>query len=204
MAINYTVLKSSIIFSTIWQEDSDTRVVWITMLAMRNKDGEIFSSIPGLAHAARVPIENVEAALKKFMEPDPYSGTKEYEGRRIEVIGGGWRLFNHEKIKAEAQAANRQVYMRDTMRDKRAEEKAARPPKKRHKAEDKEPSASYRSREARAVKALENGDLEGFDKACEEGIYDANKKENLNHEQELPPLDTTPPPGAENDEEYPG
>jgi hypothetical protein len=124
MGINYTILKSSIIYSSIWQEDSDTKVVWITMLAMRNKDGEIFASVGGLAHAARVSVEKTKKALDKFLKPESDSSSRD-DGRRIEEIPGGWRLLNHERIQAEAKAANHAAYMASYMAERRKHEKIA-------------------------------------------------------------------------------
>ena len=124
MAINYTVLKSSIVDSSIWDEDSDTRVVWITMLAKRNKDGEIYASVGGLAHAARVTREKCAAALAKFLAPEDDSSSRD-DGRRIVEIPGGWRLLNHERIKTEAQAANKATYMAKYMAERRAQVKRA-------------------------------------------------------------------------------
>jgi hypothetical protein len=122
MAINYTILKSSIINSSIWNEDSDTRCVWITLLAMRNKDGEIFASLGGLAHQSRVAVEKTKQAIKKFLKPENDSSSRD-DGRRIEEIVGGWRLLNHERIKEEAAQANKAAYMAKYMREKRAADK---------------------------------------------------------------------------------
>ena len=122
MSINYTVLKSSIVNSSIWNEDSDTRVVWITMLALRNKDGEVFASVGGLAHQARVAREKCAEALAKFLAPEDDSSSRD-DGRRIVEIPGGWRLLNHERIKAEAQLANKATYMAGWMAERRAHEK---------------------------------------------------------------------------------
>jgi len=97
MSYFYTKLSASITDSTIWREPHATRIVWITMLAMADKRGRVFASIPGLADRARVTFEECESALKSFLSPDPYSRTPDYEGRRIERIDGGWRLFNYEK-----------------------------------------------------------------------------------------------------------
>jgi len=70
------------------------------MLALSNKDGIISSSVPGLADMARVSIEDCEKALLEFEQPDAYSRTSEYEGRRIDAIDGvGWRLLNHAKYR---------------------------------------------------------------------------------------------------------
>lgn len=100
----YTKLFGSIVASTIWDEDDKTRIVWITMLAMANRHGEVESSIPGLAKFSKVSIEAVEQALEKFKRPDPYSRTKDHDGRRIEDMDGGWFLLNHPKYREKASA----------------------------------------------------------------------------------------------------
>lgn len=100
--MGYTKLFNSIITSTIWTEDDQTRIVWITMLALADKNGEVQGSIPGLARLSGTPVEAVEKALGKFLSPDPHSRTKDDEGRRIEVIDGGWALLNHAKYRAMA------------------------------------------------------------------------------------------------------
>lgn len=92
----FTKLFGSITRSTIWAEDDATVKIWITMLALTDRDGIVEASIPGLAHEARKSLEEVEAALAKFLAPDKYSRSKEYEGRRIEEVRGGWRLLNHD------------------------------------------------------------------------------------------------------------
>jgi hypothetical protein len=99
---NYTKLFNSIITSTIWTEDDQTRLVWITMLALANQHGEIQASIPGLARVAGVSTEATEKAINKFLSPDAYSRTPDDEGRRIEVISGGWALLNHSKYRMMA------------------------------------------------------------------------------------------------------
>lgn len=95
--MGYAKLWSSILNSTIWREDPTTKVVWITLLCMADKFGEVHSSVPGLADAARVSIEDTDRALAKFKSPDPHSRTPEYEGRRIADIKGGWLLLNFEE-----------------------------------------------------------------------------------------------------------
>jgi len=95
----YTKLFASLIHSTVWQEDAGVKVVWITMLAMADRDGVVHASVPGLAKAAGVPLEACEAALSKFLAPDPYSRTPDNEGRRIGKVAGGWELLNYLKYR---------------------------------------------------------------------------------------------------------
>lgn len=99
MSITFTKLFSSITESTVWCEPDRTRLVWITMLAMADRRGRIFASIPGLANRARVPVEDCRVAIDTFLSPDRYSRTPDNDGRRIEPIDGGWRLLNHEKYR---------------------------------------------------------------------------------------------------------
>jgi hypothetical protein len=95
------------------------------MLALRNKDGEVFASIGGLAHQARVDRDKTAEAIAKFLEPEDDSASRD-DGRRIEEIPGGWRLLNHDRIKEEAKAANKTTYMANYMKEKRDREKLAR------------------------------------------------------------------------------
>lgn len=103
---HYVKIFESIIHSTIWQEEPHVKVVWITLLAMADSNGEVQSSIPGLARASGVTIRQCEEAIQKFLAPDPYSRSKTAEGRRIEEIHGGWELINYReyrKLKSQEQ-----------------------------------------------------------------------------------------------------
>ena len=89
-------------------------------MAMADRNGEVQASIPGLASVARVPVESVVVAINKFMSPDPFSRTKDDEGRRICEIKGGWLLLNHAEYRKLAsdedrktKAAERQQRARD-------------------------------------------------------------------------------------------
>jgi hypothetical protein len=94
-------------------------VIWITMLAMCDKNGEVAASIPGLAKTAGVSLEKTEIALQKFLSPDKYSRTKDHEGRRVEEIDGGWLLLNHAAYRAKRQEEHRKEYRANWMREKR-------------------------------------------------------------------------------------
>lgn len=120
----YTKLANSILTSTVWMESDQTRIVWMTLLAMCDKNGDVQASIPGLANVARVPIEAVETAITVFLSPDPYSRTKSDEGRRIEEIEGGWTLLNHETYRDLASDADRKA--KSAQRQKRHRERQKR------------------------------------------------------------------------------
>lgn len=125
--LGYTKLFGSLVQSTIWDEDKDTRLVWITMLALKDKDHIVEGSVPGLAHSARVTVEECRKALKKLSEPDADSRTKDFEGRRIrEVEGVGWLILNGEKYKKRMGAEEMRSYKAMKQAEYRAKEKASR------------------------------------------------------------------------------
>jgi len=45
----FTKLFSSIVTSSIWRESDHVRLLWVTMLAMADKNGEIWASVGGLS-----------------------------------------------------------------------------------------------------------------------------------------------------------
>ena len=100
----YTPLFSSIVMSSIWQEDSDTCKVWITMLALAGADGVVEGSVIGLANSARVSVEACQGALEKLSSPDLFSRTRDDEGRRIKEVDGGWSILNHKKYRDKAKS----------------------------------------------------------------------------------------------------
>lgn len=99
MSVSFTKLFSSILQSTVWVEPMETRIVWITMLALADRHGQVMASIPGLAHTAGVPLDKCEQAIARFLSADQYSRTPTEEGRRIRPIDGGWQLINYDKYR---------------------------------------------------------------------------------------------------------
>jgi hypothetical protein len=96
----YAKVFSDIIYSTVWREDVYTKIIWITMLVMADRHGLVMSSIPGLADAAKVSLDQCLSAIEVLSSPDKYSRTKEFDGRRISEVDGGWLLLNYEKFRS--------------------------------------------------------------------------------------------------------
>ena len=105
-------------------ESKETRLVWITMLAMADQDGLVEASVPGLAERAKVPLADTMAALKAFMSPDQWSRSKAHEGRRIEDCEGGWFVLNHYKYQELMSAEDRRAYWALKQREARARKNA--------------------------------------------------------------------------------
>jgi len=126
-AYSYTKLFSSITESTVWCEPAGTRLVWITLLAKCDMFGRFAGSIPGLARLANVSLEDTSRALETLLSPDPYSRTPDKEGRRLEVIEGGWRLLNHEKYRDMRDEERRRVQNLEAKRRQRERDAEAKP-----------------------------------------------------------------------------
>jgi hypothetical protein len=117
---NYAKLFHSILTSSIWSEDDKTRIMWVTILALSDRDGYVTATIPGLAAMARMTVADAERAVGKLMQPDQYSRTADHEGRRIEVADGGWYVLNYAKYREigtiearKTKAAERQARFRE-------------------------------------------------------------------------------------------
>lgn len=121
----YTKLFQRILVSSIWDEDDKTRLVWITMLAMTDRDGVVTGTVNALARNARVDRQAVEAALVKFLAPDPETLTADNQGRRVEVVEGGWKLLNHSKYREMMSLEDRREYYRKKRAEYRKKEREA-------------------------------------------------------------------------------
>lgn len=118
MASGYVKIYGSILGSSIWAEESDTRIVWITMLAMADAEGKVEASESGLARFANVTVERCRAALRRLADPDLDSKSPEYGGRRVEKVDGGWLILNYLKYREmrspkQVAAAERQRAFRE-------------------------------------------------------------------------------------------
>ena len=121
----YTKLFSSIVSSTVWCEDDKTFRVWIWMLASADTEGYVEGSIPALARITNYSIPDVEASIARLTAPDPYSRTKDHEGRRIEEVPGGWRILNFPRYREQTQGkeGSRAPYFRSYRRREKEKEK---------------------------------------------------------------------------------
>ena len=92
----FVKLDCSIVFKSIWAEDSDTCKVWFTMLAMADSDGMLSAAVTGIASVSKVSLESTQKAIDKFLAPDKLSTNPDNEGRRVERIQEGYRILNYE------------------------------------------------------------------------------------------------------------
>lgn len=119
----FTLLWNKILDSSIWMESKETRIVWITLLAMKDKEGMVRAAKVALAHRARVSIEECDIALNTLMSPDPQSMTPDNEGRRIKEVPGGWQILNHDLYRFSTEA--KREFWREQKEEQRRKKKPA-------------------------------------------------------------------------------
>lgn len=119
MGNNFSLLWGKILDSSLWVlESKETRLVWVTMLAMKDVDGVVHASIVGLADRAKVTLEECQAALKVLESPDKNDTSGVENGVRIRKIPGGWQIVNNDLYRFSTEAK------REVWRAMKAEQRA--------------------------------------------------------------------------------
>jgi hypothetical protein len=118
----------------------------------------------------------VVKAIEKLTAPDTYSMSKEHEGRRIEVMEGGFQILNYVKYRDIRTADERRAYMREYMREKRAVSKPVSKVSSVSPPEESQISASKTKREKPSHPKYSQED---FDQRDMRKIADARKKLDL-------------------------
>ena len=96
----YNKLFTKILDSSVWMEETATRIVWITFIAAMDEDGFVqLAGIENVAHRARVTVQEAEAALLALESPDTKAPGQPNDGRRVERVPGGWMVVNSEKYR---------------------------------------------------------------------------------------------------------
>lgn len=145
----FALLWGKILESSLWvTESKETRLVWITLLAMKNSSGQVFASEVGLADRAKVSLDECRKALKVLKAPDKNDTSGVEGGRRIRDITGGWEVVNHDLYRFSTDA-KREVWRLDK-EERRRREKIRKLRKKLSKGRPLPGEEEY-------VKAMKNG-----------------------------------------------
>lgn len=151
-------LYSQLPDSSLWEEPLEVRVLFMTMLSIKDADHTVNMPFRRLVKKANMPVELVRSALDVLLAPDTKSDEpQEFEGRRLAVIEGGWLVLNGEKYQKEMSKVMRRLRKTQWQREARARAK-------------EQVSAEYMERERRAVKAAGEGDQVKADEIAAEGI----------------------------------
>jgi hypothetical protein len=193
--MSYAKLHSSIVDSSIWCEDAETCKVWVTMLALADRDGVVDLTPAALARRAQIERRKVDEALARFMAPDPDSRTPDHEGRRIapNSSGCGFVLLNYEAHRERGSDAERR--RKNAERQKRYRERRA------CERVDSDDSNALRNAPLRhvtppSVSALEGG-VGGDAAARDPGTLDNGPEPPCDAPEILAPQRSTDPPARQ-------
>jgi len=93
----WTPLFSGIVSASIWELPYHCRIVWVAIIAIKDRKGFVWASVPGLARLANVTREECEDALRRFESPDEDSKCQERRGQKLLKVAGGWQVLGHER-----------------------------------------------------------------------------------------------------------
>jgi hypothetical protein len=105
----FSKLAQSILLSSVWQESAEVRCLWVALLCLCNGAGYVGASVPGLAHAANISLDECKRGLEKFCSPDEFSRDPSNEGRRLRRVVGGFVVVNYLRYRnrrTESQSKN--------------------------------------------------------------------------------------------------
>jgi hypothetical protein len=116
----WSPLWNSIVDSSIWDEPDYVCKVWITMLAIKDRDHVVRKTAYQLAHHSRKTEKEVLGALKVLSSPDTRRiEPQPFDGRRIQKVDDGWLMLNGEKYRLAMQSIVRKEQKRIWQQDAR-------------------------------------------------------------------------------------
>ncbi len=110
------------------------RLLFITLLALSDRDGIVYGSRSGLMRAAMIDLDAAEEhdPWRILMGPDDDSSdlmrNPENEGRRIEEIPGGFKIINYTYYRSLRDAEDRKAQNREAQQRHREKVSPGKPP----------------------------------------------------------------------------
>ena len=158
----WSPLWSKIVDSSIWSEPDTVRIVFVTMLALKDSDHVVRCSAFQLGQRAKKTEKEVIAALKvlaapdrKRLEPQPH------DGRRVKRVEDGWLMLNGEEYRKKVSEEMRKARIRRAQTTFRHKHKKPEP------GQDGKPaSPAYK-----AVEAANNGNDAEANRLAETRIF---------------------------------
>ena len=117
----YAKLFSRIAQSSLMEEKVNTRYVFMMMLALSDRHGEVIGTDVAISRMMNVPKNDFCDALKPLLEPDLDSNSPAEEGRRIILSenGRGYKIVNYLNYRDIKSDDEKREYMRQYMKRRR-------------------------------------------------------------------------------------
>jgi len=101
-------------------------VTFQQMIVLCDSEGMIDITPPALSKRTSIPLDIIEDGIEYLSQPDPYSRSQEYEGRRIILIDEhrpwGWIIVNHQYYRDLSSVEDRREKARLRKQKQRAKE----------------------------------------------------------------------------------
>lgn len=164
----FTPLFSGLVESSIWDEPYHVRILFVSMLALKDFDHVVRRNQYQLSKRSNITLDETEEALKILSSPDERRPGQPFEGRRIEQVEDGWFVLNGQFYEDQMRKVSRRFYKARKQREYR-------------RAADSKSAPS--GREQRFVAAHNNGDAAAADAIAAEGLSDVIPSEQQQEEE---------------------
>lgn len=108
----WSPLFSSVVESSLWDEPLHVRVLFMTLLALKEQDQVVRKNEYQLRRAANIEGVQVAEALKILSRPDRKRPNQEHEGRRIKEVADGWLILNGELYEKQMRRVSKAIWAR--------------------------------------------------------------------------------------------
>lgn len=165
----FCLLFEKTLRSSLWRcETPETRIVFLTMLMLKDADGKVETSRVGLRDMANVTQDQFDAALGILLSDDDEDSSKVDGGKRVKEIPGGFQIVNNDLYRFSTEAK------RAFWAAQKAEQRAA---KDKVEKERGQFEAGYESEKAKRKKRTprEKGQEAGGTAALNEGLAESER-----------------------------
>jgi hypothetical protein len=124
---SWAPIWSMIVDSSLWDEPYHVRLLFITMLALKDADNIVRYDGYLLGKKAHITPEECLEAMSVLSSPDTKRQAfeclekQEFDGRRIEKVDGGWLILNGPKYRSMIQKMKNRGYKTEWQFKKRHE-----------------------------------------------------------------------------------
>ena len=154
-------LWSQVVDSSLWEEKPSVRVLFMTMLALKDADHIVRFDAYKLHKKSHLSPEETIEGLDILSKPDKRRKEfpQEFEGRRIKQVDAGYLILNGQKYRDMVHKFKVRAYKTDWEANKRAKKKSV----VKASNSDGDVARDYEAGERRYVKVLESAGQEAAD-----------------------------------------
>lgn len=115
----FSPLFSNIVESSIWEEAYHVRILFVSMLAIKDLDHVVRKNEYQLRKRANITEAELAEGLKVLLEPDLKRPGQPFGGRRIERVNDGFLILNGQFYEEQMRTISRRFYKARKQREYR-------------------------------------------------------------------------------------